>query len=46
VYTSDAALGGELKGELVITNYSTGDDITQIDLPADDRSVAAAGPGR
>jgi large repetitive protein len=34
-------LGG-VKGELLITNYSTGDDITQIDLSADGRSVVKA----
>jgi N-acetylneuraminic acid mutarotase len=35
-------LGGQLKGELLIANYSTGDDITRIELSADGRSVASA----
>lgn len=37
-YTSDV-FGGALKGELLITNYSVGDDITRIKLAADGRSV-------
>jgi glucose/arabinose dehydrogenase/N-acetylneuraminic acid mutarotase len=41
-YTSNAALGGALKGELLIANYSVGDDITRIELSADGRSVASA----
>jgi N-acetylneuraminic acid mutarotase len=41
-YTSNAALGGALKGELLIANYSAGDDITRIKLSADGRSVVSA----
>jgi large repetitive protein len=33
------AFNGALKGELLITNYSVGDDITRIKLSADGRSV-------
>lgn len=40
-YTSDV-FGGALKGELLITNYSVGDDITRIKLSADGRSVVEA----
>lgn len=40
-YTSDA-FGGALKGELLIANYSVGDDITRVKLAADGRSVVEA----
>jgi glucose/arabinose dehydrogenase/N-acetylneuraminic acid mutarotase len=40
-YTSNV-FGGALKGELLIANYSVGDDITRIRLSADGRSVVEA----
>ena len=40
-YTS-GAFGGALKGEILIANYSVGDDITRIKLSADGRSVVSA----
>jgi len=36
------AFGGALQGELLIANYSVGDDITRVRLAADGRSVASA----
>jgi glucose/arabinose dehydrogenase len=41
VYRSDA-FGGALKGDLLIANWSVGDDITRIRLSADGRSVVSA----
>jgi N-acetylneuraminic acid mutarotase len=40
-YTS-SAFGGALRGEILIANYSVGDDITRIKLSADGRSVVSA----
>ena len=40
-YKSDA-FSGALKGELLIANYSVGDDITRVKLSADGRSVVEA----
>jgi len=40
-YRSDA-FGGALRGELLIANYSIGDDITRVQLSADGRSVVRA----
>ena len=40
-YRSDA-FGGTLQGELLITNYSVGDDIVRVKLSADGRSVESA----
>lgn len=40
-YTSDA-FGGTLEGELLIANYSVGDDITRVKLSSDGRSVVEA----
>lgn len=40
-YRSDA-FGGALRGELLIANYSIGDDITRVQLSADGRSVIRA----
>jgi N-acetylneuraminic acid mutarotase len=41
-YLADASCGA-LKGEILIANYSVGDDITRIRLSADGKSVASAG---
>jgi large repetitive protein len=35
------AFGGALRGDLLIANYSVGDDITRIKLSADGRSVVS-----
>jgi glucose/arabinose dehydrogenase/N-acetylneuraminic acid mutarotase len=40
-YRADT-FGGALKGNLLITNYSAGDDITRIKLSSDGRSVTSA----
>ncbi|HEY0604773.1 MAG TPA: kelch repeat-containing protein [Herpetosiphonaceae bacterium] len=40
-YTSNV-FGGALKGELLIANYSVGDDITRVQLSADGRSVVSS----
>jgi large repetitive protein len=40
-YTSNV-FGGALKGELLIANYSVGDNITRIQLSSDGRSVVSA----
>jgi N-acetylneuraminic acid mutarotase len=37
------AFGGQLRGNLLITNYSVGDDITRVVLSADGTSVTAKG---
>lgn len=36
------AFGGQLQGDLLITNYSVGDDITRVQLSADGSAVDAA----
>jgi large repetitive protein len=41
-YKSNTAFSGNLKGQILITNYSVGDDITRIKLSADGRSVVEA----
>jgi len=38
------AFGGALAGDLLITNFSVGDDITKVELAADGRSVVKAPP--